>query len=88
MLDIKLIRDHEDTVRQGLKARNASLEVLDIVVADDAQRRKLVTEVETLKNQRNVVSKEIGMLKSKGQGYGSDSEIHARSRRLDCAERR
>jgi seryl-tRNA synthetase len=37
------------------------------VVADDAVRRKLVTEVENLKNQRNVVSKEIGMLKSKGQ---------------------
>ena len=67
MLDIKLIRDHEDTVRQGLKARGASLEFLDAVVADDALRRKVVTEVETLKNQRNVVSKEIGMLKSKGQ---------------------
>jgi seryl-tRNA synthetase len=67
MLDIKLIRDHEDKVRQGLLSRGASLEFLDAVVADDAVRRKLVTEVENLKNQRNVVSKEIGMLKSKGQ---------------------
>jgi seryl-tRNA synthetase len=67
MLDIKLIRDHEDQVRQGLLSRGASLEFLDAVVADDGLRRKLVTEVENLKNQRNVVSKEIGMLKSKGQ---------------------
>lgn len=67
MLDIKFIRDHEDRVREGLKARNASTEFLDAVVADDAQRRKLVTDVENLKNQRNVVSKEIGALKSKGQ---------------------
>jgi seryl-tRNA synthetase len=67
MLDIKLIRDHEDKVRQGLVSRGASLEFLDAVVADDTVRRKLVTEVENLKNQRNVVSKEIGMLKSKGQ---------------------
>jgi seryl-tRNA synthetase len=67
MLDIKLIRDHEDKVRQGLLSRGASLEFLDAVVVDDAVRRKLVTEVENLKNQRNVVSKEIGMLKSKGQ---------------------
>ncbi|MEI8139661.1 MAG: serine--tRNA ligase [bacterium] len=67
MLDIKLIRDHEDKVRQGLLSRGVSLEFLDAVVVDDAVRRKLVTEVENLKNQRNVVSKEIGMLKSKGQ---------------------
>lgn len=67
MLDIKLIRDHEDKVRQGLLARGASLEVLEAVVADDAVRRRLVTEVENLKNQRNVASKEIGVLKSKGQ---------------------
>ena len=67
MLDIKLIRDHEDKVRQGLLSRGASLEFLEAVVADDAVRRRLVTEVENLKNQRNVVSKEIGMLKSKGQ---------------------
>ncbi len=67
MLDIKLIRDHEDKVRQGLVSRGASLEFLDAVVADDTVRRRLVTEVENLKNQRNVVSKEIGMLKSKGQ---------------------
>ena len=67
MLDIKLIREHEEKVRQGLAARGASTEFLDAVVADDAARRKLVTEVENLKNQRNVASKEIGMLKSKGQ---------------------
>ncbi|MEI8351982.1 MAG: serine--tRNA ligase, partial [bacterium] len=66
MLDIKLIREQEDKVRQGLAARGASTEYLDAVVADDALRRKGVTEVETLKNQRNVVSKEIGVLKSKG----------------------
>ncbi|MEI7881129.1 MAG: serine--tRNA ligase [bacterium] len=67
MLDIKLIRDQEDKVRQGLLSRGASLEFLDAVVADATVRRRLVTEVENLKNQRNVVSKEIGMLKSKGQ---------------------
>jgi seryl-tRNA synthetase len=67
MLDIKIIRDHEEVVRQGLAARGASTEFLDAVVADDKQRRALVTEVETLKNQRNTVSKQIGLLKSKGQ---------------------
>jgi seryl-tRNA synthetase len=67
MLDIKTIRDHEEVVRQGLAARGATMEFLDAVVADDKQRRALVTEVETLKSQRNTVSKQIGLLKSKGQ---------------------
>ncbi len=67
MLDIKLIREKEEVVRQGLAARGHSMEFLDAVIADDVRRRKLVTEVESLKNQRNTVSKEIGMLKGKGQ---------------------
>ncbi len=67
MLDIKTIRDHEEGVRQGLAARGATTEFLDAVVADDKQRRALVTEVETLKSLRNTVSKQIGLLKSKGQ---------------------
>ena len=67
MLDIKVIREHEDTVRQALANRGITTEHLDAVTAADKERRRLVTEVENLKNQRNVVSKEIGALKGKGQ---------------------
>jgi seryl-tRNA synthetase len=67
MLDIKFIREHEDEVRQALTRRRASAEVLDALVAMDRQRRALVTEVEKSKNERNVVSKDIGALKAKGQ---------------------
>ncbi len=67
MLDIKLIRDQEAVVREGLARRGHSAENLDAVVEADRQRRALVTEVEKLKNQLNVVSKEIGQLKAKGQ---------------------
>ena len=67
MLDIKLIREHEEDVRRGLAARGASADILDVVVADDRQRRAVVTEVETLKSRRNTVSKQIGALKAKGQ---------------------
>ena len=67
MLDIKLIRDQEALVREGLARRGHSTENLDAVVEADRQRRALVTEVEKLKNQLNVVSKEIGQLKAKGQ---------------------
>lgn len=67
MLDIKRIRENEQEVRQGLKNRGADTSAIDKVVALDQERRKLLTEVETLKNKRNVVSKQIGELKRKGE---------------------
>jgi len=63
MLDIKLIRDKTDFVRQRLALRGAGDESrIDEVLKLDEQRRKALAEVETLKNQRNRVSKEIGAL--------------------------
>ena len=63
MLDIKLIREKTDFVRQRLALRGGGDEKLieDILQADE-QRRKALAEVETLKSQRNRVSKEIGAL--------------------------
>ncbi|HWC60693.1 MAG TPA: serine--tRNA ligase [Verrucomicrobiae bacterium] len=63
MLDIKLIREKPDFVRQRLASRGAGDEALveKILQTDDA-RRKLLAEVETLKSQRNKASKEIGAL--------------------------
>lgn len=63
MLDIKLIRERPDFVRERLSTRGAGDEQrIDEVVKLDEQRRKLLAEVETLKAQRNRVSKEIGAL--------------------------
>jgi seryl-tRNA synthetase len=63
VLDIKLIREKPDSVRQRLAARGAGDEALieKILQADDL-RRKALSEVEALKSQRNRVSKEIGAL--------------------------
>src|SRR5690242_9180992 len=63
MLDIKLIRERADFVRQRLATRGAGDEQpIDEVLKLDEQRRKALAEVETLKAQRNKVSKEIGAL--------------------------
>jgi len=65
MLDIKLIRDQPDFVRQRLATRGAGDERrIDDLLKLDEQRRKLLGEVETLKAQRKRVSKEIGALMS------------------------
>ena len=63
MLDIKLIRDQADFVRQRLAARGAGDDQqVDQALALDEARRQALVEVENLKAQRNKVSKEIGAL--------------------------
>ena len=63
MLDIKLIRERPDFVRQRLATRGAGDEQhIDELLKLDEQRRKVLAEAETLKAQRNRISKEIGML--------------------------
>ena len=63
MLDIKLIRERPDWVRQRLATRGAGDEArIDEVLKLDETRRKLLGEVESLKAQRNRASKEIGAL--------------------------
>ena len=63
MLDINLIRETPDIVRQALTRRRMDPAVIDQVLGLDAERRALLTRVEALKAERNTVSKEIGKSK-------------------------
>ena len=61
MLDIKLIREKPEFVRQRLASRGAGDETrIDELLRLDQQRREALREVEALKALRNRVSKEIG----------------------------
>jgi seryl-tRNA synthetase len=63
MLDIKLIREQSELVRQRLASRGAGDESkLDELLGLDEKRRKFLAEAENLKALRNKVSKEIGAL--------------------------
>jgi seryl-tRNA synthetase len=63
MLDIRIIREQPDLVRERLQSRGAGDETkVGEVLSLDEQRRKSLAEVEQLKAQRNRVSKEIGAL--------------------------
>lgn len=66
MLDIKRLREDEQAVRVGLARKHATVD-LDAIIALDRERRRLLAEVETLKNRRNTVSKDIGIRKQKGE---------------------
>ena len=75
MLDIKLIREQPDLVRQRLAARAAGDEAgIDQIVALDERRRKALAEVETLKAHRNRVSKEIGALMAQKKSEEAESK--------------
>ena len=67
MLDIKLIRENPEFVKQRLATRGRGDEArIAEIAALDEQRRKLATESDNLKAERNKVSKEIGAAKAKG----------------------
>ncbi|NOR05654.1 MAG: serine--tRNA ligase [Deltaproteobacteria bacterium] len=62
MLEIKFIRENSGLVGKALKARGNDLD-LESLLGVDSERRKLLQEVEDLRNLRNRVSEEIGRQK-------------------------
>ena len=65
MLDIELIRSDPEYVRAALLKRIDDVD-LDPILEADALRRKLTTEVDTARAERNRQAKEIGKLKASG----------------------
>lgn len=66
MLDIKIVRANPQAVIDGMKKRGMDLDLTEFQTLDE-NRRKLLVEVEELKNRRNTVSKEIGRMKKAGE---------------------
>ena len=65
MLDIELIRSDPEFVRAALLKRVDDVD-LGPVLAADAVRRKLASEVDAARSERNRQAKEIGRLKASG----------------------
>ncbi|HEY72171.1 MAG: serine--tRNA ligase [Chloroflexi bacterium] len=62
MLDIAFIRERTEQVKEALESRNADPLQVDTTLELDARRREILTQVESLKAERNRVSKKIGRL--------------------------
>ena len=78
MLDIRLIREDSDLVAERLKARGGDhWKLVEEVLACDEARRKAETEKQQLQSERKTISKQIGMLKGKGE---DTSEVEAQVR--------
>ena len=74
MIDIKLIRENKELVKENIKKKyqDDKLPLVDEVYEMDEKNRKLKTEVENLKAEKNTISKSIGQLM--GQGKTEEAE--------------
>jgi seryl-tRNA synthetase len=67
MLDQKWIREHTDDVATLLQNRNDYNFPLAKYIELDSQRKKILSEVEVLKEKRNIGAKKIANLKKEGE---------------------
>jgi seryl-tRNA synthetase len=88
MLPIQLIRERPEVVREALRKRHAQAP-LDEVIALDQEWRRLLHEAETLRAERNALSKELGHLSRLIQDPQTPTQErrHAQHRRDDLMAR-
>ncbi|MSU36168.1 MAG: serine--tRNA ligase [Pedosphaera sp.] len=91
MLDIRLLREKPDFVRERLATRHSGEEskVAEVLALDD-RRRTALAEVEQLKARRNAASKEIGALMGRKQlveAEGKKGEVREIGDRIAALDR-
>ncbi len=91
MLDIKLIRENPDFVKERLKLRDESYSLMvDEILAVDKERRTIIQELEQLKAEKNKISKEIGILFKEGKREEAEKVkeiVHAKNKKIEQLEK-
>ena len=74
MIDIKLIREQKELVKDNIKKKfqDEKLPLVDEIYNLDIKARELQTEGDNLKAEKNRLSKEIGILMKEGNTAGAD----------------
>ena len=86
MLDLKFIRENIGVVEQSIKDRNLKLDLKLLTKLDDS-RRKILTELEDLRAQRNKANDEISvLLKEKKDAKPKIASMKEISRRIGSLE--
>ena len=57
--------------------------LIDALLADDEERRAVLSELESLRNKRNVASKEIGRMKDEPKREGLKAEVRLINDRIE-----
>lgn len=86
MLDIKILRNEPDKIREALKNRNNDLDITPAIELD-LQRRELLAEVEQMKAKQNEITKKIPQMKKAGENtdavFAEMKELSAEIKELD-----
>lgn len=91
MIDIKLIRENPELVRENIrkKFQDEKLPLIDEISKLDADSRAYKQEADDLRSKRNKISKEIGVLMANGkkeEGMAKKEEVAAFAKRLEELE--
>lgn len=83
MLDIKIIRENPDLVKKAITDRQLKLDIGEALTLD-VERRKLLIEVEGLKNKKNTASNEIAkLMKEKKNAKEPIEQMKVVSQKID-----
>ena len=83
MLDLNLIREEPEHIREAMVKRQMDPGVVDQVLSLDEKRRDLILQVETMRSERNAVSKEIGRMKDKDERQVKIDEMRQLGDKID-----
>ncbi len=91
MIDVNLIRTNPDLVRENIKKKfqDKKLPLVDEVLELDARRRALIVEGDTLRAQRNTLSKQVGLCMKEGRREEAEqikAQVKADAERLLAIE--
>lgn len=91
MLDLRFVRENPEIVKQNIrnKFQDRKLGLVDEVIALDAEMRSTMQEAETLRANRNKISKQIGGLMAQGKKAEAEEmkqQVTAQSERLSALE--
>lgn len=78
MLDIKILRQEPEKIKEALKKRNNTLDI-EPAIELDKQRRAILTDVEQKKAKQNEISKQIPQMKKAGE---NTDQIFAEMKKL------
>ena len=59
MLDIKLIREQPETIKEGIRKKGADVSLVDKVLELDKKKMDLLHEIETVRAKKNIAEKKI-----------------------------
>ncbi len=86
MLDIRLIREQPDFVKERIASRGDDPALVDEVLRLDGQRRELIYQVEQLKAEKNAASKEIARTRDPAERERRIAAMRAQGDRIDALD--